>query len=168
MSLATSGVILKIWGQNPTFSGTLSLVSYWTLVMLSNILSRGIHICFWLVFFHGTTKSGSLHLREKLDQDAEDAPAGPKSILSAPPRRLLVVGICFLFGVNMGALSVSTIVHLCMGVTDRFMAVPFVLNCALFWLVLKCFECEQKTRGEEQAEQEEKEDNYYSFHVARW
>jgi hypothetical protein len=80
--------------------------------------------------------------------------------------RMLVVGICFLFGVNMGALSVSTIVHSCMGVTDRFMAVPFVLNCALFWLVLERFECEQKTRGEEQEEQEEEEDDHWSFHVA--
>jgi hypothetical protein len=169
VSLATWCVIFKIWGQNATFSGALSLVSYWMLVLLSNIFSRGIFICFWLVFFYGTTKSGSLHLREKLDQDAEDTPAGSKLIWSASRRRLFVVGIYFVFGFYMGALSVSTIVHLCMGVADRFMAVPYVENCALFWLLLKCVECEQKTRGEEQAEQEEEkeeEDNYYSFHVA--
>jgi hypothetical protein len=102
------------------------------LVLLSNVFSRGIHICSWLVFFHARTKSGHLHLRKKLDQDAEDAPAGSKLIWSASPRRLFVVGICFLFGVNMGALSLSTIVHLCVGVTDRFMAVSYVVDCALF------------------------------------
>jgi hypothetical protein len=104
-----------------------------------------------------------------LDQDAKDTPADPKSIWSVPPRRLFVVGIYFLLGVNMGAFSLSTIVYLvCTGMSDRFMAVPYVVDCALFWLVLKCFECEQKARGEEQAEQEEEEegeDDHHSFHV---
>jgi hypothetical protein len=50
-----------------------------------------------------------------------------------------------------------------------FMAVSYVVDCALFWLVLKCFECEQKTREEELAEQEkveEKDDCKFSFPVA--
>jgi hypothetical protein len=121
MNFATWYTIFNVWGStNPTFSGTLSLVSYWILVILSNV-NVGI-------------KSGSLYLREKLDQDAEDTPAGRKSIWSAPPRRLLfVVGIYILFGINMGTFSVSTIVHICMGVADRFIAVPYyVAYCALF------------------------------------
>jgi hypothetical protein len=75
MSLATWCVILNIWGRNRTFSGTLSLVSSWTLVLLS-LVNVVISICFWLAVYHTWTKSGYLHLlRKKLDQDAS-TPAG--------------------------------------------------------------------------------------------
>jgi hypothetical protein len=153
---ATGYIILKIWGQNPIFSGSLSLLSYWILVILSKV-NVGIYICFWLVlvFLYTRSMSGYLYLlRKKLDQDADDTPAGSNSIWSARPRRLFVVGVYFLFGVNMGIHSGWTLVHLYMGVADRFMALPYVVGGALFWLVLKCLECEQKTRGEEQGEEE--------------
>jgi hypothetical protein len=158
MGFATRCTILKIWGQNPTFSGSLSLLSYWILTLCGQVsVVIYIYFCFWLVVHHTRSKSGYMYLlRKKLDQDV-DAPAGSNSIWSAPPSRLFVVRVYFLFGVTIGTYSVSTIVYLYMGVApDRsIMALPYnVVDCALFWLALKYFECVQKTRGEEQAEQE--------------
>jgi hypothetical protein len=156
MGFATWYTIVKIWDQNPTFSGALSMVSYWILTAWRQV-DAVIYICFWSAFFYSRTKSGSLCLRKRLDQDA-DTPAGSNSIWTGPPPRLFVVGIYFLFGVNMGTFSVWTPFYLYMGVADRFMAVPYVVDCVLFWLVIKCFNSGRNNKIEE--EEEEEEDKY--------
>jgi hypothetical protein len=54
----------------------------------------------------------------------------------------------------MGTSSVLTIVHLYMDVADRSTALPYVVGWILFWLVLKCFECEDKTRRDQEEGEE--------------
>jgi hypothetical protein len=166
MGFATWYIIFNVWGQNPTISSTWSLVSYWILTSCGQV-SVVIYICFWLVVHQTRTKSGYMYqLRKKLDQDADNTPASSsKLIWSASPSRLFVVGVYFLLGVTMGTFSVSTLIAFYKGVADRSMALPYVVVCVLFWLVLKSFECEQqKTHGEEQSEQEEEEEgDDYSF-----
>jgi hypothetical protein len=47
---------------------------------------------------------------------------------------------------------------------DLSTALPYVvLGWILSWLVLKCFECEHKTRGEQEDGEEEEEEDDYSF-----
>jgi hypothetical protein len=163
MSFATWYTIFNVWGQNTTFSGTLSLVSYWMILTVCRQVDVVVYICFWLVVYSTRTISRDICTFYCA-----------KSWTRMPIHRLVPIRFgresIFWFGVNTGALSVSTIiVHLCMGVSNCFMAVSYVVDCALFWLVLKCFECEQKTREEKLAEQEkveEKDDYKFSFPVA--
>jgi hypothetical protein len=54
MSFAACHCIFKIWGQNPTFSRALSLMSCSMLVVLS-WLNVAIHTCIWFFFFHTMT-----------------------------------------------------------------------------------------------------------------
>jgi hypothetical protein len=54
MVLATCNTVFKIWVQNPTFSGPLSLVSYLTLVLLSQSRVICLHwhfVCLFLFPF---------------------------------------------------------------------------------------------------------------------
>jgi hypothetical protein len=154
---ATCYTIFKIWGEHPTFSSSLSHASYCILVLLSQV-DIGICIGIWSTFVYTTTKSGSLYMRKKLDQDV-DTPAGANSIWTA--RMLFVVGIYFLVGVKVGTCSLWTIVHLRIGMvvplTPLLMSV--VVEIFLFYIMIKCFDWgragSSKSRGDEEEEDEE-------------
>jgi hypothetical protein len=157
---ATCYTIFKIWSQHPTFSGSLSLASYWMLVLLSQaVIAIYVGIC--LIFLYTMTKSGSLYMRKKLDQDV-DTPAGANSIWTA--RMLFVVGIYFV-GVSVGSCSFWTIARLRMGMvvplTPLLMTVVVEFSFFyIFYIMIKCFEDwgragSSKSCGDEEEEDEE-------------
>jgi hypothetical protein len=157
--VATYYTIFKIWGQHPTFSA-----SYFILVLLSQV-DTVICIGISLTFVYSMTKSGSLYMRKKLDQDHVDTPAGANSIWTA--RMLCVVGIYLLVGVSVGSCSFWTIVDLRMGMV---MVVPLltpwlmtaVVDFSFFYIMIKCFDWGHGKGGDEQEEEEEEEDDSFS------
>jgi uncharacterized protein (DUF2062 family) len=156
---ATCYTIFKIWGQHPTFSGALSHASYCILVILSQV---DIVICIgiWSTFVYTMTKSGSLYMRKKLDQDV-DTPAGANSIWTA--RMLFVVGIYFLVGVSVGSFSLSTIVDLRMGMIVPLLTpwlMTVVVDFSFFYIMIKCFDWGHGKSGDEQEEEEEEGDSF--------
>jgi hypothetical protein len=163
---ATYYTIFKIWGQHPTYSpGSLSLASYCILVLLSQV-DTVICICIGISFtfvYYSMTKSGSLYMLKKLDQDV-DTPAGANSFRAA--RMLFVVGIYLLVGVNVRSCSLWTIVDLRMGTV---MVVPLltpwlmtvVVDFSFFYIMIKCFDwAHGKGAGDEQEEEEEQDDSF--------
>jgi hypothetical protein len=157
---ATCYTIFKIWGQHPTFSGSLRHASYCVLVLLSQV---DIVICIgiWSTFVYTMTTSGVLYMRKKLDQDV-DTPAGANSIWTA--HMLFVVGISFLIGVSAGSCSFWTIVDLRMGVfvplTPLLMTV--VVDLFLFYIIIKCFEDWGHGKSGDEQEEEEEDDSLFS------
>jgi hypothetical protein len=149
---ATCFTIFKIWGENPTFTGPLSLVSYCVLVILSvPDIAIFIGIC-CLTFFYSRSKSGSLDMRKKLDQDV-DTPAGSNSIWTE--RMLFVVGIYFLFGCHMGTWCSRWIIG---DVPLMQLLTTVVVYFVLVWILIKCLDWEHSGSGEEQEEEEEHEE----------
>jgi hypothetical protein len=157
---ATCYTILKIWGQHPTFSSSLSLASYRILVLLSQV-DIAICIGIWSTFVYTMTKSGSLYMRKKLDQDV-DTPAGANSIWTA--RVLFAVGIYFLVGVSVGSCSLWTIVDLRMGVVVPSVIPLLMVEFSFFYIMIMCFDWGHAgmSPGDEQEEEEEEDHDSFS------
>jgi hypothetical protein len=161
MAFATyyTSTIFKIWGQDPTFSGSLSLVFYWILFLLSRV-DIAIYFGLWLTFLYTiSSKSGSLYMRKKLDQDV-DTPAGSNWYWTA--RMLFIVGISLGWGAIVGCFLCWTIVHLHMSVPFPFTALMAVVyNFVLCLIMIKYFlDWMHNRSGQEEQEEEEEEDEF--------
>jgi hypothetical protein len=108
----------------------------------------------WSTFVYTMTKSGSLYMRKKLDQDV-DTPAGANSIWTA--RVLFAVGIYFLVGVSVGSCSLWTIVDLRMGVVVPSLIpllITGVVEFSFFYIMIMCFDWGHgKSAGDEKEEE---------------
>jgi hypothetical protein len=147
MSFAACHCKFKIWGQNPTFSGALSLISYSILVILS-WLNVVIYTCIWFFFFYTMTSKLSW----------SGTPAGSSNSIGKA-HMLCVVGIYnFAFGYLVGSCSVLIIVDFCMGLASPLMplSMPTFL---LFWILITCIEWGANKSGV--GEQEEEEDDSF-------
>jgi hypothetical protein len=164
MAFATCYTILKIWRQNPTFPGSLSLVSYWMLVLLSRLVDIGIYLGLLLTFLCIRTKSGSLYMRKKLDQDVDSTtPAGSNSMWTA--HNLYVAGIYFWGGAIVATFSLWAIVDLSICMVVPYVAVvplvrllmTVVVIFLLFWIMIKSLDWGYniKSGREEQEDEEE-------------
>jgi hypothetical protein len=72
---ATWYTIFKIWGQNPTVSGAMNVVSYWTMALLTQVYAA-ISIGILFTVLYSRFMSGSLNMSKKLDQaEVEDVDA---------------------------------------------------------------------------------------------
>jgi hypothetical protein len=140
---ATCYTIFKIWAQNPTFSGPLSLVSFFIGICLTSLYAR--------------TKSGSLHRCKKLDKHV-NTPVDSNSISTA--RMLFVMEIYFLVGCIVGSYSLWAVVDLRAG-----MAVPLtpLLMTAVDHLVYFCIMVKYLGRNSGEEQEEEKEDDSFVY-----
>ena len=151
---ATNSVISKTWSQNPIFSG-----SFLSSSLASDI---GIHIIFiWSTVCYSRTRSGSLYLRKKLDQDV-GRPAGSNLIWTA--RMSLLASLYFLSGYILGSclFLVGVGVPMGMDVPFTFMLVTVLVDFVFSWLIFKCFDWVNNKSGEEQ-EDEEEDDSFFVY-----
>jgi hypothetical protein len=134
MVFATCYTIFKIWGENPTFSGPSSLVSYWILVTLCQVYAA-IFIGIWYTFLYTRTE-----------------------------RILFAVGIYFLCGCVLGSNALWIIVDYRMGISaPRVMPLwmVVVVHIVLYWILVKCFDLGHNKSEDQQEEEEQDEDDSF-------
>jgi hypothetical protein len=153
---ATCHGMFKMWGAGCP-------MSHWTLVLLSQV-SVSVCIAIWLTYSYCTrTKSGSLlHTHTKKFYQDVETPAGSNSISTG--RMLVVVGIYFWFGFEMGSsCSIWTVVMLRMGNTAPSLMLSVLMTASvvksvLFGILIKSFYCGRHNRSGEEEEEEEEEE----------
>ena len=137
-------ILIKIWDQT---SPNSSLMPYQILVIWSEV-NIGMPIVIGLtLFYYSRTKSGVLYLRKiKLDQNVE-TPAGSNSI-PWTSRKLVAVGIYFLFGYNLGLNTVVLFIGQSIPWTPFLKTVG--VNFVLSWIIIKCFDWVEHNDKEEE------------------
>jgi hypothetical protein len=139
MSYAAYYTLFKMFGKDttPEPGSLLSWFSYCLLVLISQ-LDLAIYVAIWLAFLYTTTKSGSLYMRKKFDNDA----ANPNSGSIWTTRMLFMFGVYFLVGLHAGAFSLLVIVDLFIGMAIPLMPLlrNMMMDFVTLFLIGKCFD----------------------------